>query len=141
MRKTGKIVPFLISAGLIVGSFLFLLDSADAQLSSANVAALAIYVADVNTTDDLPNNLVNYNIVSPLLIDLILSGVEFDVERDCTGIETKNSSYMYVQFKNGSRKVYHLFLLNSHIAIKDRRDLCFFVSPEAQSLIAAHAQG
>src|SRR3989442_13329619 len=91
------ILPLAASALLTI--------TAQAQLSSANVSAIAIYVADVNTSDSLTDTSVNYNITSPGLIDSILSGIEFNVQRDCTGIESKNSAYFYVNFKDGTRKV------------------------------------
>lgn len=111
-----------------------------AGLSSANVAAVAIYKATNTSTDSLPDNLVNYNITSPAMIDALFAGIHLEEELDCTGMESKNSAYLYVKLHDGSRKVYHAFLLNSHVALKDRRVPCFWVDDPVQQLITDNAQ-
>jgi len=111
-----------------------------AQLNSSTVDRMAIYVANTSNRSNLPDSSVNYNITSPATIDAILSGIDFTEQLDCSDVEAKNTSYMYVKLKSGGRKVYHLFHLDSHIAVEGRRDLCFFVSPAARAIIAANAQ-
>lgn len=114
--------------------------AAYAALSSATVTALAIYVADVNTSDTLPDALVNYNVTASATIDAVLSGIQFNEILDCSGIEAKSTSYLYVKLADGTRKVYHLFLGDSHLSIRERRDFCFAVDPTAKSLIQSLAQ-
>jgi len=111
-----------------------------AKLSSANVSALAVYVADTNTSDSLSDAVVNYNITSPALIDAILGGIEFDVLRNCGRIDSKDSTYLYVKLKDGSRRVFSLFLLNTHVSLKSLRVGCHIVSDSARVLIEANAQ-
>jgi len=111
-----------------------------AALSSADVAAVAIYKASNTTTDSLPDNLVNYNITSPDLIDVLFAGIHLEEELDCDDIESKNTAYLYVKLHDGSRKVYHAFLLNSHVALQGRRVPCFWVDESVQQLITDNAQ-
>jgi hypothetical protein len=132
-RLRGPVIALVVCGLFLVTAPL------DAALSSANVAALAVYVAQDNSNDK-PDSMVIYNITLPSLIDAILSGIEFDVQRDCSDLDAKNNSFLYVKLKDGSRKVYDLFLLNSHAAIRGRRDFCFAISAEAQVQIVANAQ-
>jgi hypothetical protein len=109
-------------------------------LSSAEVAAVAIYKAGNTTTDSLPDHLVNYNITSPDMIDVLFAGIHLEEELDCDGIESKNTAYLYVKLHDGSRKIYHAFLLNSHVALQGRRVPCFWVDDPVQQLITDNAQ-
>jgi len=110
------------------------------RLSSSDIEALALYVADVDTRDDWPDALVNYNVASSGVIDALMSDIDFDVQRDCTGLDSKNTTYMYVKFRDGTRAVYDFFLVDSHTALNDRRAFCFAVGTSAQSIIAGNAQ-
>ena len=103
------------------------------------VGALAFYSA-LTGTDDLPDNQVNYNVIDPILISQILGGVEWSVPRDCDDMEANDDTYMYLQYLDGTRKVYHIFLGNSHISLKDNRSTCFYVDPATQGMIEANAQ-
>ncbi len=112
-----------------------------AELGSGTVEKLAIYEANVNTSDELPDDEVVYNVIDPDTINSILAGIELSVERNCLELEAANTSYMYVKFKDGTRKVYHLFLLDSHLALKDQRHTCFFIEESSRSLIISIKQG
>ena len=109
-------------------------------LSSATIQALAIYEANIHTSDELPDHLVNYNVTDPAVINAIFSGIDFSTELDCALLQADNYTYMYVKMRNGTRKVYDFFSLDSHVALKDRRVPCYWVSEAARSVLAAHNQ-
>lgn len=103
------------------------------------VEALAIYDAKTGS-DSLPDSQVNYNVIDPGLISQILGGIEWSVARDCFDMETINVTYMYMRYLDGTRKVYHLFLHDSHISLKDNRGTCFYVDPATRTLIEDNTQ-
>ncbi|HEX7182109.1 MAG TPA: hypothetical protein VF756_09725 [Thermoanaerobaculia bacterium] len=109
-------------------------------LSSASILALAIYEANIHTSDELPDHLVNYNVTDAAVVDAIFSGIDFATELDCTLLEADKYTYMYVKMRDGSRKVYDFYAIDSHVALKDRRVPCFWVSESARSVLAAHKQ-
>jgi hypothetical protein len=127
-------------AGLICLMGMLSSQPAAAQLNSTTIDRVAIYAASEANRSNLPESSVTYNVTNPATIDSIFSGIDFATQRDCRGMDAENSSYIYVKFKTSSRKVYHLFLQNTHIAVAGRRDMCYFVPPAVRSIIAAHTQ-
>lgn len=109
------------------------------ELSIDTIDALAIYDANLNTSDNLPENEVIYNVIEFNIINSIIEGID-PTERDCAGMQAKNTTYLYIKFKDGTREVYHLFLLDSHLAIKNQRHTCFFIEKSARSLIISNKQ-
>lgn len=109
-------------------------------LSSATIQALAIYEANIHTSDELPDHLVSYNVTDAAVIDAIFSGIDFSAELDCSLLQADNYTYMYVKMRNGTRKVYDFFAVDSHVALKDRRVPCYWVNEAARSVLDDHKQ-
>jgi len=105
----------------------------------AQVLALAVYSA-VTGSDSLPDGQVSYNVTDPGVIAQILNGIEWSVPRDCGELETDNTSFMYLKYLDGTRKVYHLFLRNSHVSLAGNRGTCFYVDPSSRTLIEDNTQ-
>lgn len=103
------------------------------------VLALAVYSA-VTGSDSLPDGQVSYNVTDPGVIAQILNGIEWSVPRDCGELETDNTTFMYLKYLDGTRKVYHLFLRNSHISLAGNRGTCFYVDPSSRTLIEDNTQ-
>ncbi len=106
----------------------------------AAIEKVAIYEAIQDASDELPDEEVNYNITDKDLINALFSDIESDTLRDCSLMEARNSAYVYVKLYNGSRQVYHLFLMYSHFSGKNDRGNCFYVNPTAQALFESNAQ-
>lgn len=108
--------------------------------SPDTIQAMAIYEATVDTHDDWPDNLVNYDVTDPILIAEMFSGIEADTLRDCSDLEADNNAYLYVKFDNGTRQVYHLFFRWSHFSAKGDRGNCFYVAAFSRYLFEQYAQ-
>ena len=106
----------------------------------ADVAALAAYEANEQTSNQMPEARVRYTVTDPGAIRTLFGGIESGTERDCSDLETRNSAYLYAKLNDGSRRVYTLFLLNSHIALNNERTTCFFVNPAARAIVTANLQ-
>lgn len=106
----------------------------------ADIMHMAVYKASVGITDSIPDNLVNYNINSPAIINGMMTGIESDTLRECNSYDAKNNAYLYVKFQNGSRKVYHVFMNWMHFANKSDRESCFYITPSSQALFKSNAQ-
>jgi hypothetical protein len=97
-----KLFPGLV-VGLTFALLMLAFSTSHAEVPDPNdVAAIAIYRATVDTRDDWPDSLVNYNVTDANLIAEMLSGIEADVERDCSDLKTKNNAYLYIKFKDGT---------------------------------------
>jgi hypothetical protein len=105
-----------------------------------DVAALASYEANERTSNQMPDATVRYTVTDPGTIRTLFSGIETGTERDCSDLETKDSAYLYVKLQDGNRRVYTLFLLNSHLALNNERATCFFVNPAARAVVTANLQ-
>ncbi|MBD3234823.1 MAG: hypothetical protein GF315_13945 [candidate division Zixibacteria bacterium] len=139
MRYSLRIPIIFIFTILITGAFMS--SNASAEVPDPDtIQAVAVYEASVNTSDELPDSLVNYNVVSPSTIADMFNGIEADTLRDCSGLDAKNNAYIYAKFDNGERQVYHLFLRWSHFSLKGVRGNCYYVSPDAQTLFKDNAQ-
>ncbi len=115
-------------------------DVADPVTLPDHVTDLAIYEANDRTRGTLRESETTYNLTDPGAIADLISGIDFGEALDCADMETKNSAYLYVKFKDNKRKVYTLFLLNSHISLNNDRSTCFFVGPVARTIIESNSQ-
>ena len=118
-----------------------MIDNLMAQVPNpAAVEKVAIYKAIVGASDNMADNLVNYNITDKALIQALFTGMESDTLRDCSRMEAKSSAFVYVKLYNGNRQVYHLFQMYSHFSKKDDRANCFYVNPPTRLLFENNAQ-
>jgi hypothetical protein len=105
-----------------------------------DVAAMAVYHAADSTSDEWPDHLVNYNITDQDTIDAMFAGIESDTLRDCSDLEAKAQAYVYVKLDGGSRIVYHIYFLWSHISKYNRRDRCYWIEEPSRLMFQRHAQ-
>ena len=99
---------------------------------------MAVYDAKLLANANKPDNTVNYNIVGGS-ISTIIGGIDADVVRDCSDMQTINTAYLYVKYMDGTRDVYRIFLKWSHIAL-DSRETCYKINTSSQALIEAAMQ-
>ena len=109
-------------------------------MNSTSIQALAIYQANIYTSDEMPDSQITYNVTDPAVIDALFAGIAFSTELDCDLLEADDNTYMYVKFHDGTRKVFDFFFLDSHLALKDRRVPCYWVNDETRKLLATYKQ-
>ena len=143
-RKENDMRRLFLRWELAFASLMFMLMVASplqAEVPSPDtIQAMGIYKATVDTDDDWPDNLVNYNVTDSVLIADIISGIEADTLRDCSRLKARNNAYLYIKFKDGTRRVYHLFLHWSHFSAAGQRGTCYYVNSSSQELFRVHAQ-
>ena len=114
--------------------------SIQAQIpKTSQIQAVAIYNS-LTSDDNLPDGSVNYNISNPATIAILFTNIESNVLRDCTNLDSDSNAYVYVKYIDGTRDVYDVFLMWSHIALRDNGDNCYYIESSAQSLFESLAQ-
>lgn len=106
----------------------------------AAIEKVAVYKAIQGASDDLADNMVNYNITDKALIQAMFTGMESDTLRDCSRMEATNNAYVYVKMYGGTTHIYHLFQMYGHFSRKNDRANCFYVTPPARLLFENNAQ-
>ena len=110
------------------------------SINPQNVQALAIYGGQSNFGTGLQPNAVSFTITDPVLINDLLSGINFSEELYCETMLARKNATVYLKFKDGSVEFYDLFGSWSHFSKDSFRASCYFISETAQVLFEANAK-
>ena len=144
-RHASKLWQIPKRSAMIIGlAFVLFLSSTGSvyalRIASQNVQAIAVYDPTRGQVHTLAPEQIVYNITSPSLISMLIEGIDFVHELDCSDIGSLPNALVFISFKDGSVGRYQVVNLWSNFSAYGFSSCCFAVSPEAQTLLHQSAQ-
>jgi len=109
-------------------------------IEPSNIQAMAIYKISSEANEVLSPNQINFNIISSLVIESLISSIDFSTPRDGSDLLSLPNAFVYIRFKDNSISVFELFDVWEHCCKHGHPGRCYRVSQDGSKLFEAYAQ-